>query len=90
MSPRVTDSDLVALADKPDWWMPSWRTPEFKLSLRAAIDEALALPDMERAFLFRAGGSDEGAVWLKGDDIRRLSALLSSETTSAELQVRRA
>ena len=75
MSRTPSDAELIAIADRPDWWMPSWPGEQRMRTLRDAMDEALARDDFERATLFRAGGFGDPAVWLRANDIRRLASL---------------
>jgi hypothetical protein len=75
MSRTISDAELVAIADRLDWWVPNRPDVPRMRTLREAIEEALARDDFERATLFRAGGFGAPAVWLKADDIRRLANL---------------
>ena len=83
MSRSVSDSDLIALADKLAWWMPSWPGEERMRTLREAITEGMARPASERLMLFRAGGFGEPAIWLERDDLTRLSQLLNLASVAA-------
>jgi hypothetical protein len=75
MSRTLSDDDLLALADRLDWWTPSWRGPHAMCTLRQALALALAhAPDpLVPVSLFRAGlGKKLPAVWLQRADIERL------------------
>ncbi len=75
MSRNLSDAELVAIADRMDWWIPSWQAAHRMQTLRDAMAEAMARPDFQKVTLFRAGGFGAPAVWLKADDILRLAAL---------------
>jgi hypothetical protein len=75
MSRTPSDAELVAIADRLDWWMPNWPDVQRMRTLREAIDAAMGREDFERVTLFRAGGFGAPAVWLNAGDIRRLADL---------------
>jgi hypothetical protein len=78
MSRTPSDPELIAIADRMDWWMPSWQDAHRMRTLRQAIEEAMAREDLERVTLFRAGGFGTPAVWLNADDVRRLANLFGA------------
>jgi hypothetical protein len=82
MSRTPTDAELVAIADRLDWWMPSWPDWQRMRTLRQAMEDALARPDLDKVTLFRAGAFGEPALWLNADDIRRVSALCATSAAA--------
>jgi len=75
MSRTISDAELLAIIDRPDWWVPNRPDVQRMRTLREAMEEAMARDDFDRATLFRAGGFGAPAVWLDADDIRRLAKL---------------
>ena len=76
----MTETEAIALADVPDWWIGASAQAQKMRSLREALAEAAA---EERPRLFRPGGFGVAAIWLSGEDIHRLHGVLSKIDASA-------
>jgi hypothetical protein len=75
MSRKLTDDEVLGRADIVDCWTPSWAGPHPMMTLREALATALARAE-PNVTLFRAGDASAPAIWLRADDIARLSGKL--------------
>jgi hypothetical protein len=82
MSRKLTDDELLELADTPDCWTPSWPAPPIMATLRAMVRAATDRADLAQVSLFRAGGYGAPAIWLRGEDIKRLHQRLAGHAVT--------
>jgi hypothetical protein len=82
MSRSTSESNLLAAADVPAWWMSSTGGDHMR-TLRQAIADERANQSGRPMSLFRPGGFGQAAIWLDADDIRRLDDMLKQRADAA-------
>ena len=83
MSRSISESDLLAGADVPDWWMSSSGGDQVMRTLRQAIADERANQNGRPMSLFRPGGFGQAAIWLDAEAIKRIDDMLQRTADAA-------
>jgi hypothetical protein len=82
MSRSISESNLLAAADVPDWWMSS-SGDQVMRTLRQAIADERANQSGRPMSLFRPGGFGQAAIWLDAEAIKRVDDMLQRTADAA-------